>query len=481
MRRAGSKQISEVSYHIVSKTGSKMDRYLKSGESSLSKSSNIDMKKVKNHDPTDVLHLDNNDSFSDDIMFTDKMNRADDSSDEKQHPTAGGSGASQNHDHRHDVSKNVTISAEDWKLFQKQNKMILKQLKVVLPDSGDDNDSDGHVSKADRKSDSDLKKAQKNKKRKNDDQSLERKPEKKRKVIIMSDSDLEHESDVDFDSVFQRMVHSDNDDENLDISESLNVPDSDNLETIKQLEDIFLRNNETGPPVDGRLANLVNAICNGSSSFTDEKVKEKEIKYKRPSNVEFLTVPKVNAEIWAQIDHGTKSHDLKFQKQQRLLLTVANALVFATNSSLTTKQGLAEVDNDIFAAMTSSTCLVLKAIHDISIERRRIVLSSPCLNEKYKALASSLVPITENLFGNLKEAMNVVESSSKLGKSYTQSSKGRKFFPQRGPKNYQDRQRNAQWIRGRGKPYYSQSRMAFGQPARGRGRGLSAQMKKRLN
>ncbi|KAK7087535.1 hypothetical protein V1264_021573 [Littorina saxatilis] len=82
--------------------------------------------------------------------------------------------------------------------------------------------------------------------------------------------------------------------------------------------------------------------------------------------------------------------------------------------------------------------LVLKTIHDLSLDRRNRILNSQSLNRKYKKLASSEIPITKNLFGDdLKGAFAQMDTTSELGQSFTVSSKGNTFFPTRA-KNYQD-------------------------------------------
>ena len=57
-------------------------------------------------------------------------------------------------------------------------------------------------------------------------------------------------------------------------------------------------------------------------------------------------------------------------------------------------------------------------------------MNGPNVNKKYRKLASSDVQITEFLFGNeLKASLAAIDSASKLGRDFTQSQRGRTFFP----------------------------------------------------
>ena len=366
-------------------------------------------------------------------------------------------------------SGKVTIDKSDWIAFQNQNKRILKQLNSLFPDSGKKKPrqipatvTSQTIGKRKRSVDDD------------DVLVVNDNPPPKRRVIFESSDD-----DNDVDNEFLRLAEDDQNDENCD-----NDNNFDNFEELNELEKIFLRNSETGPPVSARLATLIDAMATGSKCLTEEKLKEKELKYPRPENVHRLIVPKVNPELWSQLDHATKSQDLKSQRQQKLLLTAVNALVRTTETWVTHKPTDVKKKNnpnsDIFSAITDSTSIILKAVHDVSMDRRSKVLNAPTVNNKYKRLASAEIPITENLFGdNLKEAMAAIDNSSKLGSNFTKSSKGRKFFPARAKNyqayHYQDRRRNAQWIRGRGR---GGRQYQFGDPAQARQRGQQTQKRR---
>ena len=85
--------------------------------------------------------------------------------------------------------------------------------------------------------------------------------------------------------------------------------------------------------------------------------------------------------------------------------------------------------------MTDAVSLNLKVVHEISLQRRTKILASPNVNKKYKKLSTDL-PVTTLLFGDdLKAVLSSIDSTSKLGNNYTQSSRGKKIPPKTGHGN----------------------------------------------
>ena len=77
--------------------------------------------------------------------------------------------------------------------------------------------------------------------------------------------------------------------------------------------------------------------------------------------------------------------------------------------------------------------LNLKVVHEIWLERRSKILSSPNVNKKYPKLSTDL-PVTDFLFGNnLKAVLSSIDSTSKLGLNHVQSSRGKKYFQKNRP------------------------------------------------
>ena len=67
------------------------------------------------------------------------------------------------------------------------------------------------------------------------------------------------------------------------------------LNSLKQ----ELKKEETGPSINAKLANVVNATV--KEGLPEEKIKEKLNKYYRPENCESLTKVRVNQSIWDRL------------------------------------------------------------------------------------------------------------------------------------------------------------------------------------
>ncbi|XP_070210554.1 uncharacterized protein [Littorina saxatilis] len=323
-----------------------------------------------------------------------------------------GKATGKNHTH-------VSIPLSDWIGMKKQNEKILALLQKE-PDSGDDRRSVRS---------------------------------KKRKRV----SDYESDDECDVDEEIDDLM-------NLgDSKEGNSSSETDELELIQH---DFENDEDVGEIINDKLAKVLDTMSKGK--ITEEKMKEKLSAHKRPSNCDFC-VPRVNAEIWGVMDHSAKSVDCKAQKTQKQLMTAT--YVLATVADTCTKSSSVETKT-LMKPILEAAGLVLKTIHDLSLDRRNRILNSQSLNRKYKKLASSEIPITNNLFGDdLKGAFAQIDTTSKLGQSFTVSSKGNKFFPTRA-KNYQDswyennshqnfRKGPYQTWRGRGKRPFQRGRGRF--------------------
>ncbi|KAK7466683.1 hypothetical protein BaRGS_00037215 [Batillaria attramentaria] len=177
--------------------------------------------------------------------------------------------------------------------------------------------------------------------------------------------------------------------------------------------------------------------------MTEEKTKEKSERHKRPANCD-LTVAKVNPEIWSLMDHPAKRADLRRQNEQKLLMTAASALTEVSNLMKTV---VAENKESLRSAM-DSMALIMKASHEISMDRRNKILNAPFMNKKYR----NWPPQKHHLFGDdLKASLAAIDSATKLGQTFQnfQNFRGKKFSQYAFSKNGDWRENQSQ--RGQGK------------------------------
>jgi hypothetical protein len=136
------------------------------------------------------------------------------------------------------------------------------------------------------------------------------------------------------------------------------------------------------------------------------------------------------------------------QKHQKTLTKVACALIETTDLCL--KDQSFRPSGMVLKKVTDCLGLTFKVLRELSLDRRSRILSAPSVNSKYRRLASSDVPVTKLLFGDdITGAVKAIDSSSKLGRNFTRSSKGRKFFPGKISKNWDAKGRDRNSYRGK--------------------------------
>ena len=158
------------------------------------------------------------------------------------------------------------------------------------------------------------------------------------------------------------------------------------------------------------------------------------------------------------MDNNAKTVDLGMQKQQRQLTKSMSILAEVSDKITET-----EAASDLLVKVTDAMALINRSSQDISYDRGRKIVNGPSIHPKYKKLASSEVPITDYLFGDdLKTSLAAIHSASKIGANFTQSNRGRKFFP---PQSNRSKNGEVWRDRGRGRGSWSRGRVAM----RGRG------------
>ena len=84
------------------------------------------------------------------------------------------------------------------------------------------------------------------------------------------------------------------------------------------LEQFYSQDSQTGPKVNDKLSKLIYTMLRAKVS--DQKMKEKAGRFRRPQNCENLVLPKVNPEIWSKMASRAKSRDLNLQNVQVYLI-----------------------------------------------------------------------------------------------------------------------------------------------------------------
>ena len=171
----------------------------------------------------------------------------------------------------------------------------------------------------------------------------------------------------------------------------------------------------TGPAVNEDLAAMLNKRW--ATKMSDKKLTDKLESIQRPENCSDLIVPRVNSEIWSNLDKFNKRRDLRTSNVQKNLAKAGSSLIYTTNQFLQSRQKGSQVDPAEFIKSNMEILAILAhAFVDLSHHRREAI--KPALNKKFAALCSEQVPVTANLFGNdLQTECNNIKTTNKLRQS----------------------------------------------------------------
>ena len=188
------------------------------------------------------------------------------------------------------------------------------------------------------------------------------------------------------------------------LNEVLEQPFDDDL--FDRLEQFYSQYSQTGPKVNDKLSKLTDTMLRAKVS--DEKMKEKAGRFKRPQNCENLVLPKVNPEIWSKMASRAKSRDLNPQNIQIYLImglipviqSLQKLYDWRKMAKKAADKSVSISDKDL-SGITSDLCdsfsLLAHSNYQMCLRRREFI--KPELNAQFRSLCTS-APITSWLFGD---------------------------------------------------------------------------------
>lgn len=194
------------------------------------------------------------------------------------------------------------------------------------------------------------------------------------------------------------------------------------------------------PKVAEQLANVVNGVM--QTRLSDEVQAERLKAYQRPENCDSLVTVKVNPLIWEKLRSETRSADIKLQKVQTLIIksVMPSVQVIETLNKVQDQipTGILDVPA-LMKQLSDGIALSSCASYELNMRRREAI--KPDLNQEYKHLCSSTVPVTEFLFGSdlsqqLKDMAQANRVASKLSSSRKYSNNRDKPLYKQGFKKY---------------------------------------------
>ena len=137
-------------------------------------------------------------------------------------------------------------------------------------------------------------------------------------------------------------------------------------------------------------------------------------KYRTPSNLTDMKIPKMNKEIWRLIDKWQKKADITLAQSQRCLIKAATAALNLHDNLATLPRGTRQV-----AMQTTADIVSLLGKVNREIISKRKTMTRPNLKGDFKYLSSS-TNTTENLFGdNLTQDIKDIQVKRKIENPYS--------------------------------------------------------------
>lgn len=218
------------------------------------------------------------------------------------------------------------------------------------------------------------------------------------------------------------------------------------------LPSIFEEADSFGPSVNEMLAKRANAAC--ITKPVDGKIKDLEAKYKTPQNCQFLGVPKVNMELWLDLQKNVKVKDLAFQEIQKFVVKGSQALVVALDKIIQAQNKRVNIEpSTILTELGDSLAFLGHACYQTSLKRRDSL--RPHINKHYQSVCSKNTPISKWLFGDdlaksIKDIGEVNKMSRKVGQQFVARPKDKRSDNRRSDNFSQDKQNTFLSFRRRG-------------------------------
>ena len=166
---------------------------------------------------------------------------------------------------------------------------------------------------------------------------------------------------------------------------------------MESLTQAFIPNVQKSPPIESKVAQLVDNMLTGDLS-PPATVQEWVEKYPPPANCKYLTLTTVNEEIWDLMSRKTRSIDLAFQRTQEPLIQGLSALIILVGNLVSAiQQGKIPETCQIIDKVMDSIAILSHANCKLNMKRRELI--KPDLNAPYTRLCKEEIKPSAKLFG----------------------------------------------------------------------------------
>ena len=163
-------------------------------------------------------------------------------------------------------------------------------------------------------------------------------------------------------------------------------------------EDLFKDMEDCGPKVNEGVAKRVNSAC--TKRPAKEQFSSIQKKYLRPENCEFLKAPRVNPELWDDLQDKTKSRECSLQSFQKNLIKGVTPVVQLASKVVDAKKRKEDSIsiNDVYDLTVDVLTLLGNSVYEFSMKEVEMLKSE--VAPAYKSLCHESQPITTMLFGD---------------------------------------------------------------------------------
>ena len=146
------------------------------------------------------------------------------------------------------------------------------------------------------------------------------------------------------------------------------------------------------------VAKRVNSAC--TKKPAKEQFASIQKKYLRPENCDFLKTPRVNPELWDDLQDKTKHRECSFQAFQKNLIKGITPVVQLASKVVDAKKRKEDSIplNDVYDLSIDALTFLGNSVYEFSMKRRELLKSE--VAPAYKSLCHESQPITTLLFGD---------------------------------------------------------------------------------
>ncbi|XP_078384456.1 uncharacterized protein LOC144666894 [Oculina patagonica] len=215
------------------------------------------------------------------------------------------------------------------------------------------------------------------------------------------------------------------------------IAPTEEVEILKSLEADFDDDEPVGQKIQHNLANI--ASKRWEVSLSNDKLKGLLARHVKPENCADLTVPKVNPEIWSQLDNFKRKADLRLGNIQQALQKATFGILKSCDSQVSNHSS---VNKDALEPAIDAIALMGHAVSELSRLRREQV--KPALKREFYSLCTAANESSARsplLFGtdlakqirDAKDASNIGQKIGAGGKNGAQRT-SRNHYPRHGDK-----------------------------------------------